>query len=75
MSHVIVNLLIIMAAAIGLTWLIGMVTARAAMLADATKRRRADRCACGQPLQGARAWTRGGVRHERDRCQPSREVV
>lgn len=79
MSAVIVRLLIVMACAVGLTWAIGVVSVIAAGVA--ARLHRADRCRCGLMDMTAHdgtevvAWTHEGVRHERQRCCPTREVT
>lgn len=79
MSAVIVRLLIVMGAAVALTWAIGVVSVIAAGVA--ARLHRADRCRCGLMDMTAPAgvevvaWTHEGVRHERQRCQPLRETA
>lgn len=79
MSAVIIRLLIVMGAAVALAWLIGVVSVIAAGVA--ARLHRADRCRCGLMVMTAPdgvevvAWTHEGVRHERQRCCPSREVI
>ena len=79
MSGVIIRLLIIMGAAIALTWAISAVSVLAAGVA--ARLHRADRCRCGLMDMTAPdgvevvAWTHEGVRHERQRCCPTREVT
>lgn len=79
MSAVIIRLLIVMGAAVALDWLIGVVSVIAAGVA--ARLHRADRCRCGlMDMTGhdgteVVAWTYEGVRHERQRCCPSREVI
>lgn len=79
MSAVIIRLLIVMGAAIALTWLIGVVSVIAAGVA--ARLHHADRCRCGLMNMAAHdgtevvAWIHEGVRHERQRCQPLRETA
>lgn len=81
MSTVIIRLLITMAIAVALTYLLSLLTLIAAGLSGRRRARRADRCRCGLMNMAGHdgtevvAWTHAGVRHERQRCQPLRETV
>lgn len=76
MSTVIIRLLIIMFVAVCLTQALAIGGMLAAAVRARWQSRHDHRCACRALLLGdVRSWTDAGVRHEKHRCQPTREVI